>query len=285
VGIITLFGMGGSSWHFPLQEAGDKSAALAAVKSMVVGDMSEFETAVSTGVTGLLGTTAGQKHMIIISDGDPAPPSQQTLQRAKEGKITITTVMLAGGLGHGTAGDVANMRMIAQFTGGRYHEVRNPKQLPQIFTKEATVVTRSLISEGEYTPQVTTSRSGPLRGIGAVPGVRGYIVTVPRQGLAQTPILIPAKEGNDPLFAWWNHGIGRAAAFTSDATNRWGREWTSWSDYRAFWEQTVRWLMRPPSPSNIALRTRLEGETAIALLDRGAIVLALPQRNSGLDPG
>jgi uncharacterized membrane protein len=267
VGIITLFGMGGSSWHFPLQEAGDKSAALAAVKSMVVGDMSEFETAVSTGVTGLLGTTAGQKHMIIISDGDPAPPSQQTLQRAKEGKITITTVMLAGGLGHGTAGDVANMRMIAQFTGGRYHEVRNPKQLPQIFTKEATVVTRSLISEGNYTPQVTTSLSGPLRGVGAVPGVRGYIVTVPRQGLAQTPILIPAKEGNDPLFAWWNHGIGRAAAFTSDATNRWGSEWTSWNDYRAFWEQTVRWLMRPPSPSNIALRTRLEGETAVVELE------------------
>jgi hypothetical protein len=30
---------------------------------------------------------------------------------------------------------------------------------------------------------------------------------------------------------------------------------------------------------------RLDGETAIELLDRGAIVLALPQRNSGLDPG
>ena len=30
---------------------------------------------------------------------------------------------------------------------------------------------------------------------------------------------------------------------------------------------------------------RLDGETAIELLDRGAIVLALPQRNPGLDPG
>ncbi|MDZ4754340.1 MAG: VWA domain-containing protein [Phycisphaerae bacterium] len=288
IGIVTFMGMGGGAWHFPLQEAGDKSAAFAAVKSMVVGDMSEFETSVNTAYVGLAKSSAGQKHIIIISDGDPAPPSRATLQKCKDAKITISTVMLSGGLGHGTAGDYASMKDTANFTGGRFHEVKNPKQLPQIFTKEATVVTRSLISEGDYKPQVSTSISGPLKGISAVPGVRGYIVTVARQGLAQTPILIPSKDGNDPLFAWWNYGIGRSVAFTSDATHRWGEQWTSWSDYRAFWEQTVRWLMRPPSPSNIAMRIRLEGETAVveveAIGDDNTFINFLSGDATVLDP-
>ncbi len=288
VGIITFAGMGGNGWHFPLQEAGDKSGPYAAVKSMMVGDMSDFESAVLTAYNGLVKTSAGQKHVIIISDGDPAPPTQATLQKMKDAKITITTVMLTGGLGHGTATDYQNMKYVAQFTGGTFHDVKNPKQLPQIFTKEATIVTRSLISEGDYKPQVVVSLSGPLKGVSAVPGVKGYIVTVPREGLSQTSIVIPSKEGNDPLFAWWNYGVGRSVAFTSDATSRWGQSWIAWPDYRAFWEQTVRWLMRPPSPSNIALRTRVEGETAVVELEAigedNAFINFLKSEATVLDP-
>ncbi len=267
VGIITFAGMGGNGWHFPLQEAGDKGAAIAAAKSMVVGDMQDFESSVALAYQGLTKTNAGQKHIIIVSDGDPAPPTPQTLANCKAAKVTITTVMLAGGLGHGSQNDYQNMKFTATSTGGRFPEAKNPKQLPQIFTKEATVVTRSLISEGDYQPQVFTALSGPLKGVSAVPKVQGYVVTVAREGRAQTSIMVSAKEGNDPLYAWWNYGVGRSVAFTSDATNRWGSAWTSWSEYRAFWEQTIRWLMRPPSPSNIALRTRLEGETAVVEME------------------
>jgi Ca-activated chloride channel family protein len=267
IGIITFAGMGGNGWHYPLTEAGDKTAAIAAAKSMVVGDMQDFESSVSLAYQGLIKTTAGQKHIIIISDGDPQPPSQQTLLNCKNAKITITTVMLSGGIGHGTANDYKNMKDTAIFTGGRFWEVKNPKQLPQIFTKEATVVTRSLISEGDYRPVVTLALSGPLKGVTAVPPIKGYIVSVPKQGLAQSTIMVSAKEGQDPLFSYWNYGVGRSIAFNSDATTRWGNSWVAWSEYRAFWEQAVRWLMRPASPSNVAMRVRLEGETAVVEME------------------
>ena len=80
IGIITFAGLGGNGWHFPLQEAGDKSAAIASAKSMVVGDMQDFESSVALAYQGLTKTSAGQKHIIIISDGDPAPPTPQTLR-------------------------------------------------------------------------------------------------------------------------------------------------------------------------------------------------------------
>ncbi len=263
VGII-VFGMGGSAWHFPLQEVGDKSAAFAAVRSMMVGDMPDWESSIGLAYQGLLNANAGQKHIIAVSDGDPAPPTPALLQKLKAAKITITTVMVSG---HGTPQDYQNMKATAEFTGGRFYEVKNPKQLPKIFTKEATIVTRSLISEGDFTPQVVSGLPGPVRGFTALPMLRGYVVTVPREGLAQIPIVVPTKEGNDPLYAWWNYGIGRSIAFTSDATGRWATRWLGWSDYRAFWEQSVRWLMRPASPANASLKTRLEGEKAIVELE------------------
>lgn len=263
VGII-VFGLGGSHWHFPLQEVGDKTRPIAAVRSMMVGDMPDFEPAVTAAYEGLSKANAGQKHLIIISDGDPAPPSAALLQRIRQAKITITTVMVAG---HGTPQDYQNMKNTAEFTGGRFYEVKQPKQLPQIFTKEASVVSRSLINEGNFQPQVVSGLPGPVRGFGALPRLRGYVVTVPREGLAQTPILVPSKEGNDPLYAWWNHGIGRSVAFTSDATGRWADAWLDWSEFRAFWEQTVRWLMRPAAPPNASLRTRVDGERAIVELE------------------
>jgi uncharacterized membrane protein len=263
VGII-VFGMGGSQWHFPLQEAGDKSKALAAVKSMMVGDMPDFESAVGRAYEGLVPSSAGRKHVVIVSDGDPAPPSPQLVQQLIDAKITVSTVLV---FGHGSPQDRANMQELARRTGGKFHNVTNPKQLPKIFTQEAAVVTRSLLAEGDFRPQVIAGLPGPVRGFSAVPAIRGYVVTVPREGLAQVAVTIPAKDAKDPLFAWWNHGIGRSFAFTSDATNRWGTAWTAWGDYRAFWEQAVRWLMRPASPQNLSVRTRVEGETAIVELE------------------
>ena len=262
IGIITL--VSGPEWALPLQEAGDKSKAIAAARSMVVGDMFDFDSSVSMAEKALSESKAGQRHIIIISDGDPAPPSAATLARVKAAKITISTVMVSG---HGTQQDYVNMKFAAEETGGRFYEVTNPKELPKIFTKEAAVVSRSLIVEGEFAPQIAPSTSGPLRGVTGVPGLSGYILTVPREGLAQVQITNKTEEGVDPVFAWWNHGLGRSVIFASDTGARWTKQWTSWGEYRAFWEQTVRWLLRPAVPANAQVRTRVEGETAIVELE------------------
>jgi hypothetical protein len=90
IGIITL--VSGPEWALPLQEAGDKSKAIAAARSMVVGDMFDFDSSVAMAEKALSDSKAGQRHIIIISDGDPAPPSAATLARVKAAKITINGV-------------------------------------------------------------------------------------------------------------------------------------------------------------------------------------------------
>jgi uncharacterized membrane protein len=254
----------GCSWAFPMQLAGDKQAALAATKTMVVGDMPAFGPSMQLAINpvdGLKALRAGQKHAIIISDGDPQPPSAALVQEYIDAKVTVTTIMVAG---HGSGLDRSAMQAIAQQTGGRFYNITNPKNLPEIFIKEAQIVSRSLIQEGDiYQPQVVSTLPGPAQGFAAVPPVTGYILTSPRDGLAQTPIVIGTSEGQDPVYAYWNYGLGRTIAYTSDITGRWGGAWPGWGDFKAFWEQSIRWSMRPSSPSNMLINTRLEGEKAI----------------------
>ncbi|MSR41102.1 MAG: VWA domain-containing protein [Phycisphaerales bacterium] len=262
IGIITW--TTGPTWALPLQEAGDKSKAVAAARSMVVGDMMDFDGTVQMAVKALSESRAGQRHMIIVSDGDPSPPTKQTLRGAIEAKVTITTVMVAG---HGTPQDNQNMKFTADATGGNFYEVKNPKNLPKIFIKEAQMVARSLIVEGDFQPTVVSSTSGPTRGFSAVAPIGGYVLTIPRDGLASVRIYNVTQEGTDPIFADWNFGLGRSAVFTSDIAGRWGKAWVAWSDFKPFWEQTVRWLMRPPTPQNLALRTHVDGDRAIVELE------------------
>lgn len=255
----------GTAWAFPMQIVGNKSAAMSATKTMVVGDMPDFGSSMQLALQGLTGIRAGQKHAIIISDGDPSPPSKQLLQSYVDAQITVTTVMVAG---HGSAIDRNNMKAVADITGGNFYNVTNPKNLPQIFIKEAQLVSRSLIQEGEiYQPVIISRLPGPLEGFDRVPSIDGYVLTAPREGLAQVPMVNATSEGNDPIFAYWNYGLGKSVAWTSDITGRWGSRWVSWSEFKNFWEQSIRWTMRPSSPHNMIVNTRMEGELAIVEIE------------------
>lgn len=264
----------GSSWAFPMQIAGDKSAAIAAAKKMVVGDMPDFDASMELAYQGLMGVRAGQRHAIVISDGDPQPPTQALLDKYKAGKITCTTIMVAG---HGSQSDLASMKYTAEYLGGRFYNITNPKNLPQIFIKEAQVVSRSLIQEGDiYQPRVVSRLPGPTSGFESVPTVDGYVLTAAREGLAQLPMVVQTSEGADPIYAYWNYGLGKSIAFTSDATGRWAGNWVGWPQFRAFWEQSMRWVMRPSSPANFAVNTRQEGDDAfveVEALDASAAFL------------
>jgi len=269
VGIVEYANQfGASEWAFPMQVAGDKRAALHAAASLKYGDMPTFATSMRLALDGLEGVAAGQKHLIIISDGDPQPPPPELLEQYAAAKVTVSTVMVGG---HGTPMDRRRMKAMATLTGGRFHDVQNPSQLPAIFIQEAQVVSRSLLQEGEFAPRWAGPGGGPLPGnaidaIGAVPPISGYVLTEARGGLAQDAIVVPTEQADDPLFAWSHQGLGRTAAFTSDLGLRWTRAWAGWAGEVPLWERTISWLLRPRDDGLLSLNLR-EGESGEVVVD------------------
>lgn len=290
VGIVEYSWQGGDGLVLPLSVLGSKSAARRALNSLTYGDAPDFDSMMRTSLQQLQGVQAGQKHVIIISDGDPQPPSQATIQAFIDAKITVSTVAVFPHSWGGQGSDLAKMEQIARITGGNYHEVTQQSQLntlPQIFIKEAQVVKRTLIQEGPVQPSVVGGAGDALRGINAVPALTGYVVAAEREGgLAQT--LIKAGAENDPILAVWQHGLGRVVTFTSDATTRWGADWVNWAQYRQFWEQHIRWSMRPTGSPNLRVVTVDKGgKTQIiveAVDEQGERMNFLRWQGAAVDP-
>ena len=274
-------GGGGSQFDFPLGPKGDGTRPIAAAKHMQVGDMPDFNDAMyvtlhgRAGSKGLADSDAAQKHVIIISDGDPAGPNPALIAEYQKARVSVSTVTVyphGGVVVQGTLKDIAQ-----QLKGKAYGPINdNFNQLPQIFVKEATVIRRSLISESNDGIPLSRRPTGSeaMRGLPEqLPMVSGLVLTG-RKNNPQVQLPITAGTNNDPLLATWQAGLGHAAAFTSDATNKWGVRWVSSSVYEKFWAQLVRSVARPPMSNQFDVNISQRGE-------RGHVVVEGVDKNSG----
>jgi uncharacterized membrane protein len=270
VGINEFTGWGGGGntghrWIYDLKPVGDGSEVKRAIESLTFGDMQDFTPSFQLSYDALAAAQAGQKHMIVISDGDPSPPPDSLLRKFIAAKITVSTV----GVFPHSGLDTSRMQEISRLTGGRHYEVNTEAmlaKLPEIFVKEAMTVRRSLIFEapGAGLPVgLFGGLSETLRGIASTPNVNGYVVTAEREGLALVTAKLNATKDNpqgDPLLAQWQYGLGRVIAYTSDATTKWNPQWTAWAGYRQFWEQHTRWVLRPQGSNNVRVVTENRGD-------------------------
>jgi uncharacterized membrane protein len=273
IGVISFdWGGGGSRWDYPLSEKGDGSAVVNAIKKMKVGDMPSFDDSMSVALNGkgsnpgLAKSDAKQKHVIIISDGDPQRPAQLLLDAYKAAKVTVSTVSVYP---HGNSVP-PQMKDIADELKGKYYGPINSNfnQLPQIFIKEASVVRRSLIQENaEGIPlKQIPSTSDMVKGIEAFPAITGMVLTSRKQS-PQIDMPLVAGKNNDPVLASWQTGLGRAAVFTSDAHNRWASGWVGSAMYDKFWAQVVRGVARPAISPDFDVQVVQDGDKGKVIVE------------------
>src|SRR5207247_440409 len=79
---------------------------------------------------------------------------------------------------------------------------------------------KASLVEQPFKPQLTAAAHEAMQDIDwkAVPPLGGYVATT----LKQTAELVLMSHQEDPVLATWRYGLGRAAAFTSDATAKRG---------------------------------------------------------------
>ena len=258
---------GQDRWLFPLSKVDDKNEKGRLISGMNQGDLPSFQNVMTMAHEGdaerpgLRQSKANLKHMIIFSDGDPGAPTDALMQAIVADKITVSTVLISGHAGPET------MIKIADQGRGRFYDVRDPNQLPQIFLKEAMVILKSAIFEEPFKP-VLAAPSEVTRGIlsGEMPVLRGYVCTTPKSR-AEVPVI---SDKGDPVLAHWQYGLGRTVAFTSDARAKWAADWLGWPKYRQFWSQVAQWALRRIDNSDFNAEVsveRGEGILSVEALD------------------
>ncbi|MBN1921998.1 MAG: VWA domain-containing protein [Anaerolineae bacterium] len=201
-----------------------------------------------------------QRHVLLVADGSDAEQqagalAQVTALRAQG--VTVSVIAIGAG------SDVPFLQEVAQEGQGRFYLTERAADLPAIFTEEMARVRRSYIVEQVFSP-VPGIAWAPLESFTTLPSLQGYVATTPKPG-AEVPLWGAVTV--DPLLATWQYGLGRAVAWTSDATGRWAVDWLAWEDFPRFWGSIVRWVLPSPVDEGIALTVEAEGELAHIILD------------------
>ncbi len=226
--------------------AADKEAAIDQIRQIGAGGGGIYvRTGLEAAAAALAQSPNPVKHIILLADGSDSEQKEgvpELIEALAAEGVTISTVSIGGGP------DAAWLEQMAALGNGRFHFTDQAANLPQIFTQETTAIQRSYLIEERFFPEPGTP-SPILSGIQAVPPLYGYVGTSPKD----TAQVILSTHQGDPLLAAWQYGLGRAVAWTSDATGRWATDWVRWEGFPAFWTQAVRWTL--PVEQNGAVET------------------------------
>lgn len=184
----------------------------------------------------LAGSNALVKHVILLSDGQsPEGGIDPLIGDMRDADITVSSV----GVGAGAGKDL--LRRVANRGRGRFYYSVDGTDVPRIFSRETREVTRNAIVERSLLPRVAKNVQA-LRGLdfARAPGLRGIVPVQPKR---MTEVLLRTHEG-DALLVRGRRGLGRTAAFASDAKARWATRWLTWSGFAKFWSQIARDTMR-----------------------------------------
>lgn len=205
-------------------------------------------------------TPARLKHIILLTDGHSSQANifTELLPAMRIENITVSAVAV------GAQSDTTLLRRIAEGGSGRYYYTNDPYNVPRIFMKETSTVSRSSMVEEPFRARVV-KRAQALNGIPweSAPYLLGYVSTKIK---SEAEELLQTEQG-EPLLARWRFGMGKSVAFTSDLKNRWAVEWVRWPGYAKFWSQLIRDTMRSDDRDTLAMRTSVEQGQARVIVD------------------
>jgi len=267
VGVLVYDGAGadgGTSWHVPFQTVGENREGISRrLEKMNPGDMPDCNPSFRMSLAALTNPRydLAKKHIIFISDGDHWQADPKLLAQLKANKITCTTVCVTT---HGQP-EIQRMSGVAAATGGKFYNVTNPKALPEIYTKEARLVPQAFVYQQKFQPKLVAP-TGPADKLPKeLDALYGFVRTTAKiSPLVEKAILGPPQGEQDfPVLAYWQYGLGKSVAFTSDARSgngrrTWDQDWADSPLYQRFWEQMVDWSLRATETGSLTMTTEVK---------------------------
>jgi Ca-activated chloride channel family protein len=217
----------------------DKEEIKGLISNIELGGGTDIYPAVEKAAQAIKSVNASSKHLVLLTDGREyhSPDYATLLAQIRADNVTLSCIAI------GTDADRDLLTRLAKLGEGRYYFTERPENIPKIVFKELDLALKQGAIEGVVQPHMGAA-SPILRGFQpqALPQLGGYNITTPKD---ESLVALTSDQGH-PLLAQWNYGLGRVAAFTSEAGPRWAEKWLAWDAFTRFWSQTVRWTMQSP---------------------------------------
>ncbi|MEP7287579.1 MAG: VWA domain-containing protein [Chloroflexota bacterium] len=266
-------------WLVNIQNVNDRIAVENQMGTLRPGGGTDILAAVTEIAKTVPTDEATLKHVILLTDGGADPTGIVDIVKKMNSQYGITVTAI--GIGSQVP---PFMKDIAIAGRGIYYNVTATANLPQIFTADTVIATRSYIIENEITPG-QSANSPIMQGITAVPTLLGYVATTAKD---TATVILRAPGFDDPLLATWQYGLGRAVAWTSDATTRWGRNWTNWAEFGRFWSQVIRYTITDATTNRVDARVEQRNGQSVLVVeardDNGGLLNSMNLDASVIDP-
>ncbi len=218
---------------FPLSKIdGHRDEVASAIGTIDIEGGTSIYPAVRAAADDLLKYKASVKHIVLLTDGqDGYSQYDPLIKQLIDHDITLSTIAL------GNDCNTQLLTSIAEATGGRMSLVTSNSDLPQIFAEEI------YLSNNEYLidnpgPVYITSNDDVIREVveEGVPGIKAYVATTVKERATQ---LLETQEGH-PLLSYWQYGLGKTVAWTSDVTGNWSGDFFAWKNNPLLWNNLIQ---------------------------------------------
>ena len=232
-----------------------------AIGSIYASGGTEIYPALAAGFSAVRDAEADVKHIILLTDGRSGSSGEYAalLEQMREARVSLSTVAV------GSDADTALLQAMARLGRGRYQFADDPTSIPEIFTQETIMATRTILVNNRFYPAAASS-SPLLRGLASVPPLDGYVAVTAKE---RAEVVLVSPEA-DPVLSAWQYGAGRSVAWAPDLTNRWSGAWASSFAATVLWGNVLSWLLpSEDSPGELAVRVEAtggEGEGGFAIL-------------------
>jgi len=244
-------------------------------------------------------STAATRHVVLISDGDTAPPHDEDSENAKA-RAEIEKLYGVSGVkarAQAKAAEIERAAMpktfeemahlfaqdhitlstvaigdkpklqfladLAKWTAGQAYVASGDADIPTLLVKDTSRMLGDSFVEEPFRPAVLHPAAA-IDGIDFAhgPELKGFVIA---RAKPAAEVVLQARDDH-PLLVRSHHGLGRTVTFTSDLKNRWSVDWLGWPGYARFWAQIVRDSIRRDSGETLAFTVERERHAALVQL-------------------
>lgn len=208
-----------------------------------------------------------QRHIVLFADAADAEEQggcATLIEHLVRAGVTLSVVAL----GTESDSDAQFLKDSAAAGGGECYFTTDPGELPRLFAQDTLAIARATFVEepAACTPLPDLVGLGEARALSSgFASFDGYNVTWLREGASAGALV--QNEYRSPAFAFWQHGLGRAAAFTGQIGGQYGASVVAWPGFGSFFVTLARWLAGQEEPTEVFASVRREGREARIRID------------------
>ncbi|MCR4647741.1 MAG: VWA domain-containing protein [Lachnospiraceae bacterium] len=239
----------------PIQNVDNKEDIQRKIYGIPSGGGTSIYPALEAAVNDINKCNAAIKHIVLLTDGqDYNTGYDQLLNIMNSAGITLSCVAVGSGCNDQLLEDLATKG------NGRIFYSDENTDLPRIFAQEVFLASNTYIVEEVFSPTVT-SNDKIIREVAAdgMPDLYGYVATTKKE----RSIDLLESFQNDPILSYWQYGLGKTVAWTSDISGEWSAEYSNWENTTLLWHNIMKILSEDNGMEGTYANVEQKGNKAV----------------------